>query len=101
LKKIEDSNLASQILDRVNALNTDTVIKAAAFAVPFAVLPQSVSAPLVATSLIILGKSIKRIDHYTSMVFFDISHKINVQPSVILKSSTALYALNGKLPTAK
>jgi len=52
LKKIEDSNVARAILEKVNALNAKTVVQAILIAGSFAILPQSASAPLVVSALI-------------------------------------------------
>lgn len=52
IKKIEDVNVAQAILERVNAMNLDTIIDASLVAGAFAILPQSVSAPLVGCGVI-------------------------------------------------
>jgi hypothetical protein len=59
LKKINDADVASQIVERVNAMNVEGVKKAALIAVPFAILPQSVSSPLVSVSLVFAGKFVE------------------------------------------
>jgi hypothetical protein len=51
LSKIEDSNIARAILEKVNTMNADTAIQCFTTAGLFAILPQSASAPLVAIAL--------------------------------------------------
>ena len=52
LSKIEDSNLARAILDKVNAMNLDTAIQCFLASGVFAVLPQSASVALVESALV-------------------------------------------------
>lgn len=52
LSKIEDSNLANAILEKVNAMNADTAIRCFVVAGAFAILPQSASVPLVTSALL-------------------------------------------------
>lgn len=52
LSKIEDSSLASAILDRVNSMNADTAIRCFLAAGVFAVLPHSSSVALVGTGIL-------------------------------------------------
>jgi hypothetical protein len=56
IKKIDDVNVAQAILDKVNAMNADTAIRAAVIAAVFAILPQSTSVPLVFSVVIFAGK---------------------------------------------
>lgn len=52
MSKIEDPNLASAILNKVNDLNVETGAKATAIAAAFAALPQSTSSPLAGVAAI-------------------------------------------------
>ena len=51
LSKIDDANLASAILEKVNAMNAKTAIQCLAVATSFAILPQAESSHLVTASL--------------------------------------------------
>lgn len=52
LSKIDDSNLASALLEKVNNMNADTAIRCIAIAGTFAILPQSSSVALVGSTLV-------------------------------------------------
>ena len=52
LSQIDDPNLASAILNKVNAMNAETALKVVLPVVVFASLPQSSSAPLVTSGLL-------------------------------------------------
>jgi len=50
LSQIDDPNLARTILNKVNAMNAETALKVVVPVAVFAILPQSSSAPLVAST---------------------------------------------------